>query len=63
MATNVKETATKTAKKWTVTVTNNPTFCGIGAGGVQFANGQAVIASERMADWFKEHNGYTVKED
>ncbi len=50
------------AKSWLVKVSNNPDYCGIGAGGVQFANGQAVIESERMAAWFKEHSGYTVTE-
>ena len=47
--------------QWTVTVKNNPTFCGVGAGGVQFANGTAVVVSERLAQWFKEHKGYEVK--
>ncbi|EOS75671.1 MAG: hypothetical protein OSJ60_01960 [Lachnospiraceae bacterium] len=49
-------------KKYTVKVTNNPKFCGIGAGGVQFANGEAKITSDRMAAWFKEHEGYEVIE-
>ena len=52
----------KTAKQYTVTVENNPNFCGIGAGGVQFANGQATVDSERMANWFRKHNGYKVEE-
>lgn len=52
----------KETKKWTITAENAPTYCGIGAGGVQFANGQAVVDSERMASWFKEHEGYTVTE-
>lgn len=61
----VQETQEKTepvadAKKYLVKVDSNPNYCGIGAGGVQFANGQAVIESERMAAWFREHNGYTV---
>lgn len=47
---------------WLVTVENNPDYCGIGAGSVQFANGQAVIQSERMARWFREHEGYKVTE-
>ena len=47
---------------WLVTVENNPNYCGIGAGSVQFANGQAVIQSERMARWFREHEGYKVTE-
>lgn len=45
---------------WVIKVKDNPKFCGIGAGGVQFANGQAVISSERMAEWFIEHGGYEV---
>ena len=47
--------------QWTVTVKNNPTFCGIGAGGAQFANGTAVVNSARLAQWFKEHDGYEVE--
>ena len=50
------------AKKWNVKVTANPDFCGIDAGGVQFAHGEAVIESERLAKWFKKHNGYKVTE-
>lgn len=50
------------AKKYIVTVKNNPKFVGIGAGGVQFSNGKAEITSERMARWFREHPGYEVKE-
>ena len=56
------ERAGKRAKGWLVKVRNNPGFCGIGAGGVQFANGQATIESERMASWFREHKGYSVTE-
>lgn len=60
----VKKAAEKTAKEknpsWLVKVKNNPDFCGIGAGGVQFADGQATVTSERMADWFTEHDGYEV---
>ena len=47
--------------KYIVTVKNNPTFCGKGAGGVQFANGKADVDSDRMAQWFKNHPGYTVE--
>mgnify|MGYP001095523489 CR=1 FL=1 len=53
-----KETGEK--RRWTVRVENNPAFCGIGAGGVQFANGRAEITSGRMAEWFREHEGYKV---
>ena len=57
---NVKKA--KKEKKYIVTVKNNPEFCGKGAGGVQFSNGKAENVSDRMAEWFKEHNGYEVKE-
>lgn len=49
-------------KTWVVEVENNPEYCGVGAGGIQFANGRAVIKSERMSRWFKEHKGYSVTE-
>ncbi len=49
-------------RSWLVTVENSPNYCGIGAGSVQFANGRAVIRSERMARWFREHEGYKVTE-
>lgn len=50
-------------KKYTVTIKNNAKYCGIGAGGVQFANGKATVTSERMANWFREHRGYEVAEE
>lgn len=56
-----EQTATK-EKTWVVKVTKNPEYCGVGAGGIQFANGQATIKSARMAAWFKEHDGYEVVE-
>ena len=52
----------KKVKQFLVKVKTNPKFCGIGAGGVQFANGEAHITSDRMAEWFREHNGYEVTE-
>lgn len=55
----VKEDKKKT---YVITVVGNPSYCGIGAGGVQFANGKAHITSDRMAEWFREHNGYDVAE-
>ena len=51
---------TKKVIEYLVKVKGNPDFCGIGAGGVQFANGQAKVTSERMAVWFREHKGYEV---
>ena len=56
------ESAAIKPKSWIVSVINGSTYCGIGAGGVQFANGRAEITSKRMADWFKEHKGYNVIE-
>ena len=47
--------------KYTVKVKKNPTFCGVDAGGVQFANGQATIDSEVLAEWFRRHDGYEVR--
>lgn len=58
----VQETVKKEEKSYVVKVVGNPSYCGIGAGGVQFANGEAHIASDRMAEWFREHDGYTVTE-
>ena len=49
-------------KTYIVSVDNNTEYCGIGAGGAQFAHGEAKITNERLVNWFKEHKGYTVKE-
>lgn len=54
--------ARKNNKQWKVTVESNPGFCGVDAGGVQFAHGEAVVESQRLADWFKKHKGYKVTE-
>lgn len=43
-----------------VCVTSNENYCGIGAGGVQFAYGKAVIEEGNLADWYREHKGYEV---
>ena len=48
--------------KYKVKITSNPNYCGIGAGSCQFANGECVIENQRMANWFKEHEGYEVTE-
>ncbi len=52
----------KAVKKYLVKVSKVPNYCGIGAGGVQFANGQAVIDEGTILNWFKEHEGYEVSE-
>lgn len=57
------EKTEKKADAWIVSVENNPKFCGKGAGGAQFANGQARIMNARLAAWFEEHPGYTVNKE
>lgn len=49
-------------KIYIVSVEGNPNYCGEGAGGAQFAHGKATITNERLANWFKEHEGYNVEE-
>ena len=49
--------------KYIIKVETNPTFCGIDAGGVQFANGQAIINECPLVEWFREHEGYSVTEE
>lgn len=49
-------------RTYKVTVKDNPGYCGEGAGGAQFAHGSALITSDRLAAWFREHEGYTVEE-
>ena len=43
-----------------ITITTGNDFCGIGAGGVQFANGKGITHSQRLANWYREHDGYEV---
>ena len=52
----------KKLKKYKITVTTNPDFCGVDAGGVQFAHGAAIISEGTMVEWFREHEGYSVDE-
>lgn len=59
MAKAKNETANKQYK---IKVKSNPNFCGVGAGGVQFAHGEAVLPGCRMVEWFREHDGYEVTE-
>ena len=55
-----KKTEKASAKMYKITVKNNPRFVGVGAGGVQFANGEAMITDGRMVKWFRDHEGYEV---
>ena len=36
-------------------------YCGVGAGGIQFAYGKAYVYEGWVLDWYKEH-GYKVTE-
>lgn len=49
-------------KGYTIIVKNRPTYNGIGAGGVQFAYGQATVQGGTIVNWYKEHAGYEVQE-
>ncbi len=57
-----KKAAAKAKKKYRITVDTNQGFCGVDAGGVQFAHGEAIIEDDRLANWFGEHAGYSVSE-
>ena len=48
-------------KEYIVTVKENPSYCGEGAGGAQFAHGSARITDDWLAEWFRTHDGYTVE--
>ena len=54
--------AKKAEKKYIVKIKTNPDFCGIGAGSIQFAHGEAILPECRMVEWFREHDGYEVAE-
>lgn len=59
MADKVKETA---VKRYKITVSSNPGYCGTDACGIQFSNGCTETDNVRAVSWFKEHKGYTVEE-
>jgi hypothetical protein len=54
------EKATETEK---IFIVETPVkgFCGVGAGGVQFAYGKAEVNPGWVLDWYREH-GYKVTE-
>lgn len=52
----------KKERLYEITIDSNPNYCGIGAGGLQFANGLAVVKEGTLCNWYKEHDGYTVSE-
>lgn len=51
--------AEKKAKQFVVK-TKDPKYCGVGAGGVQFAYGQAIVNEGWVLDWYRK-KGYTVE--
>lgn len=60
MAGNTKNK--RNVKGYIITVKGRPNYNGVGAGGVQFAYGQATIEGGTIVNWYKEHAGYEVKE-
>lgn len=46
-----------------ITVKDNPNYCGVGAGSLQFAYGTTTTTNGVLAEWYKEHKGYTVTEE
>ena len=51
--------AEKKVKQFVVK-TKDPKYCGVGAGGVQFAYGQAVVNEGWVLDWYRK-KGYKVE--
>lgn len=56
-----KTNETKNAEKVYIVETPVQGFCGVGAGGVQFAYGKAEVRPGWVLDWYREH-GYKVTE-
>ncbi|EOZ2853479.1 hypothetical protein ACQQ4G_003137 [Listeria monocytogenes] len=52
--------AKKTVKKYLVEAPNK-NYVGVGAAGVQFAYGKAIVHEGWVLDWYREH-GYKVTE-
>lgn len=52
--------AKKTVKKYLVEAPNKD-YVGVGAGGIQFAYGKAIVHEGWVLDWYKDH-GYKVSE-
>ena len=53
----------KNIKGYRIRVKTNPNYVGVGAGGVQFAYGQATVhADSTIVGWYREHEGYEVTE-
>lgn len=52
----------KNVTGYKIKVISNPDFVGAGAGGVQFAYGEAVVAGGTIVSWYREHEGYEVTE-
>lgn len=61
MAGNTKKN-NKKVKGYTIRVKGRPNYNGVGAGGVQFAYGQATVQGGSIVEWFREHAGYEVEE-
>ena len=51
----------KADNKTYIVETPVPNFCGVGAGGVQFAYGKAEVKGGWVLEWYRKH-GYKVTE-
>lgn len=47
--------------EYIVKVKSNQEYCGEGAGGAQFAHGEARVSDTWLAEWFRSHEGYEVE--
>ena len=60
MAKKTNGTKAKELKKYIVS-TPVKNYCGIGAGGIQFAYGKAEVCEGTVLEWYREH-GYGIEE-
>lgn len=57
---NMAAKKTENKPKTYVVYTKDPAYCGVGAGGVQFAYGRAEINDGWVLDWYRER-GYKME--
>ncbi len=60
MANNKNTTKAAEPKKYIVS-TPVKNYCGVGAGGIQFAYGKAEVCEGTVLEWYREH-GYGIEE-
>lgn len=62
MASKKEEAKKAETKEFIVKLKENKEYCGEGAGGAQFAHGEAKITDVWLAEWYRTHDGYEVEE-